>query len=673
MSSRKKNSVLIVDDERSSISALRNILNIEYTIYASSNGQDAIETAEEFLPDIILLDVMMPDMDGYDVITVLKKSDNTRDIPVIIITGLGNTDDEEKGLALGAADYITKPFHPAIVKLRVQNHIRLVERLRQQALMVKVSQNFLTGAYAVPLYSDTLRMVGEFMNIAAVLLYRFDEQNNTLFCQNEWINSKLKIETRIGDRVEIDEQLISAIKIMHNTLAAQPSDSSGNKNNLYFHSNDPLLKDILKSRGSHLENFITTPIYTKGRLSAVLIFLKDDSEWVWTENESDIAILVNSIFSGVFERDAMESQYSIVENSPNIVMSVSSDTGIQYINPAALELTGYSKSELMEKGLSAIFEANTLAEIREKHIPSSASGEAVLFEAEIRRKNGEKRILMISINPAEKNNFIIITRDLTEIRELENGLILSKEHAEYLSRAKSEFLSRMSHEMRTPMNAIMGLLQIAEIQGIPDSMKDFCNKIKTASYALLHLIDDVLDFSDMEYDVFKLSESVFDFNIMIRDILLAADDKASKKRQLINCSIDPQIPISLIGDEKRLKQVTLNLLGNAVKFSPEDGEINFNAYLQPAEDSKTDSDNETIIIKFEVTDNGVGISKEQQSRLFSVFEQGDGSISREHSGIGIGLALSKRIIEMLGGTIWVESELGKGAKFYFTCKLKKKK
>ena len=250
------------------------------------------------------------------------------------------------------------------------------------------------------------------------------------------------------------------------------------------------------------------------------------------------------------------------------------------------------------------------------------------------------------------------------IRETARKLETALEEAKAASRAKSNFLSNMSHEMRTPMNAIMGLLQIAEMQGMPDNMKDFSRKMNTASHSLMRLIDDVLDFSDIEYDVFKLSESLFDFNTMVRDVLLAADDKASKKRQLINCNIDAKIPVSLYGDEKRVRQVIHNLLGNAVKFSPEDGEINFNAFLESA-------DNGSVVVKFEVTDNGIGISPDHKSKLFSVFEQADGSLNREYSGIGIGLALSKRIADMLNGNIWVDSELGKGAKFYFTCRLRK--
>jgi len=180
----------------------------------------------------------------------------------------------------------------------------------------------------------------------------------------------------------------------------------------------------------------------------------------------------------------------------------------------------------------------------------------------------------------------------------------------------------------------------------------------------MRMIDDVLDVSDIEYGAFKLSNSTFDFNAMTRDLLREADNNAFKKRHLLNCRIDPSIPFMLSGDEKRLKQVINIFLSNAIKFTPENGEICFDA-------RKISEDDIMITIQIEVTDNGIGISKEQQDKIFTIFEQVDSSLTREHSGMGIGLTLSKRIIEMMGGNIWVESELGKGAKFYLTCKLRK--
>ena len=251
-------------------------------------------------------------------------------------------------------------------------------------------------------------------------------------------------------------------------------------------------------------------------------------------------------------------------------------------------------------------------------------------------------------------------------RRLENMMDVireAKELAEHSSRAKSEFLSRMSHEMRTPMNAIMGMMQLVKMKGVPDKVKNYFDEIGSASNQLLRHIDDVLDISGMEYGIFKLSDSVFNFRAMSRDVLQTAGHKASEKQQTLTFNIDPSIPASVKGDEKRLKQVITNLLANAVKFSPEHGKICFNANVY-------EKDNETITLQIEVIDNGIGISKEQHNKLFDIFEQVHGGSGRKHGGIGVGLALSRRIIEMMDGDIWVESEPDKGAKFVFTCKLK---
>jgi len=180
------------------------------------------------------------------------------------------------------------------------------------------------------------------------------------------------------------------------------------------------------------------------------------------------------------------------------------------------------------------------------------------------------------------------------------------------------------------------------------------------------MIEDVLDFSDMEGDTFRLSYSIFDIHTEIRDVLETAVANAGKKEQTLNYKIDPVIPNSISGDKNRLKQVIRILLSNAIKFTPEKGEISFNAH-------QVKEDNETITLKIEVADNGIGMSKQDQENLFSVFEQADTGYTREYGGIGAGLALSKRIVKMMDGIIDFESEPGKGSKFYFTCLLKKEK
>ena len=660
-SSDEKNSVLIVDDERANILALINILSSTYTVYASSDGRDALEIAETSLPDVILLDVLMPDMDGYEVITALKRSEKTRDIPVIFITGLDSSDAEEKGLALGAADYIPKPFHSAIVRLRIENQIKIVnhtqalsERLQQQALMTKISRCFLTDAHVDALYTDTLRVVGEFMGLAQVLLYKLEDDNNALVCQNEWKKSELGLATRVGEKLQLDAPLIS---FMHNLLENRESDAC-------LYSNDPRFNELALPFRQYFHNYIVTPIFVKGKARAILGFSKEEGGQAWSESETNLATLVSGIFSGVFERDAMERQFSLVERSPNLDLYISADGAVEYVNPAAVAVTGYPKSELIAGGLGLIIDAKTLADIQNKRIPEAMRDDAVLFETEISRKDGEKRILIASIFQTGKNNFGMTTSDITTIRALETDLAAAKERAEYLSRAKSEFLARMSHELRTPMNAIMGMAQIIKMRGIPDTIAGHFEKIDTASRHLLQMIDDVLDLSGMEYGMFKLSEAAFDLNEVFKEVLQKAEYNASAKGQTLTANLAPAMPTPLVGDAKRLKQVIDNILANAIKFTPEQGEISIGAGV-------ADEDAQTLTLWIEIADNGIGISQEQQKQLFVLFEQVDGGNTRKYGGIGIGLPLSKLIVEMMGGAIGVESELGQGARFMVTCKLKK--
>jgi signal transduction histidine kinase len=167
----------------------------------------------------------------------------------------------------------------------------------------------------------------------------------------------------------------------------------------------------------------------------------------------------------------------------------------------------------------------------------------------------------------------------------------------------------------------------------------------------------------MEGGTFRLTESVFSFQEMFSEVLNEVRYMASEKHQQFSYDLDPVIPPSLLGDCKRLSQVIINLLANAVKFTPEQGIIHFSACL-------LGKDNGSVMLKIEVTDNGIGISKEKQSNVFRVFEQGDGSMTRKYGGTGLGLAFSRRVVELMGGKIWVDSELGKGSKFIFTCKIR---
>jgi len=250
--------------------------------------------------------------------------------------------------------------------------------------------------------------------------------------------------------------------------------------------------------------------------------------------------------------------------------------------------------------------------------------------------------------------------------EIENERILtaSNSAAKKAGEIKSEFLSRMSHEMRTPMNAILGMTNIARNTKDAEK-KDFClGKIHSAGKHLLSVINDILDMSKIDSGKFKLNNFEFFIEKMVVDIGSILSFQVDEKNQNFIAEIGPGVPPSVIGDGHRLAQVISHLLSNSIKFTPDTGAIRLHITLdEEREDGYT--------LRVSVIDSGSGVLPEQRDRLFEAFEQGDGGITRKHGGIGLGLYLSKYIVELMGGRIWFESEPGSGAAFMFTANVKK--
>jgi PAS domain S-box-containing protein len=306
-----------------------------------------------------------------------------------------------------------------------------------------------------------------------------------------------------------------------------------------------------------------------------------------------------------------------------------------------------------------------------RHILDKTGKTPYDVEYRLLRKTGEYAYYRASGETIrDKNgNAVRVVGALMDITDTKNMLLdkdRQRAEAEAANRAKSTFLATMSHEIRTPMNAIIGMTTIGK--SASDSIrKDYCfMKIEDASNHLLGVINDILDMSKIEANKFELAPAEFELEKMLRRVVNVVNFRIDEKHQELSVDIDHSIPRTFIGDDQRIAQVITNLLGNAVKFTPEHGAINLTVRLAEKKDN-------LCTLQVSVSDTGIGISPEQQTKLFRSFEQAESSTTRKYGGTGLGLAISKNIVEMMGGSIWIQSEPGKGSTFTFTIQLERGK
>ncbi len=256
-----------------------------------------------------------------------------------------------------------------------------------------------------------------------------------------------------------------------------------------------------------------------------------------------------------------------------------------------------------------------------------------------------------------------ISRDITAQVEAEVALKKAQEEALQLAQVKSSFLAVMSHEIRTPMNGVIGCASLLSETPLNEEQQQLLQTIQSSGESLLVIINDILDFSKIDAGKMEFDHSPFDLRNLIEECLELFSKQVNEKGLEINYLLSPGLPLSLLGDASRIRQVINNLLGNAIKFT-EKGEVFVE--VTPIEINKENNHCELLVA---IKDTGIGIAKENQTQLFNAFSQADNSITRRYGGTGLGLAISKKIAEQMGGRLWLDSEINKGSTFYFSLKL----
>ncbi len=358
----------------------------------------------------------------------------------------------------------------------------------------------------------------------------------------------------------------------------------------------------------------------------------------------------------LYEEAQREKQYfeSLVFNSPVAVVVIDLEGIVTAWNPAAKELFGYARVEAIGQNVDDLVAPEETREKAVAYTQQSATGEMVHAITRRRRQDGslvDVELLAVPvIVDQEQEGTLVMYHDITELQR-------ARQEAEAANQAKSAFLATMSHEIRTPMNAVIGMTSLLLDTGLSAEQQEFVETIRTSGDALLTIINDILDFSKIEAGKMELESQPLDVRECVEEALDLVASRASEKGLDLGYLVGQDVPAAIYGDATRLRQVLVNLLSNGVKFT-EHGEVVVQV------DGKAVGPGE-YELHFAVRDTGIGIPPERMDRLFRSFSQVDASTTRRYGGTGLGLAISKRLCELMGGRMWVESAVDQGSTFHF--------
>jgi len=598
-------------------------------------------------------------------------------------------------------------FQQGVLVTADQSNVRPWTSYSTLVMLLAISMALLVlyHRFQVKTLEDQRRTAGELEEARALL----EEQNRTLEQRIVQRTADLAQATRVAER----EKLYSEALIQNSPVAIVSTDpaanvitwnpaaerlfgytaaEAGGRNLDELVANDPAIQPIKaeavvdnrKESGQVQVHTITQRTRQDGTLVDVEVWAVPVS--VEREEIRVLALYHDLTEIKRTEEALQESQRQladIINFMPDPVLVIDQEGKIIAWNRAIEEMTGVKAEAMLGKGdyeyalpfygerRPILIDLVTVPskELEQKYTAIRREGQVLVGETYVPQLKGSEAYLLATASTLRDSRGQVVgaieaIRDFTERKHMEEDLHQAKEAAEAATQAKSSFLATMSHEIRTPMNAIIGMSGLLMDTPLNADQRDFAETIRTSGDALLTIINDILDFSKMEAGKMDLEQQPFDLRECVESALDLMKLKASEKRLELACEIAGDVPPAITGDVTRLRQVLVNLLSNAVKFT-EQGEVVVTVERRGEVASSLQE------LHFTVRDTGIGIPADRLNRLFQAFSQIDASTTRKYGGTGLGLAVSKRLSEMMGGTMWVESEgiPGKGSAFHFTIRV----
>jgi PAS domain S-box-containing protein len=627
--------ILIVEDDKSvALVTSRMLQNMQYKITGIAASCEAtFKLIESDKPDLILMDIMIEGkMDGIETARLIKEK---YDIPVVYLTAYSDNESINRAKETDPFGYLIKPFNQADLKSTVEIALKKIEieqKLKENELWFRSTLNSIDDAVIA---TDPIGNI-KFLNGIAEKLSGFDS--------DEVKGKKL-------------EEIYKTIQdLTSEGFAYLLSEGSKNFKEAFFNNK------ILLNRYGHkipVEEKISTIKLSSGEIIGKVVTFRD----ITLKREAQLYVMT-----------AKDFYLDIFEKFPVLIWRANKNGQFNYFNNYWLQFTGREiDSEIGDRWFSGIHPEDREAF---ENLYKESFSKREKFETEIRLLGGDKEYHWIICfgNPLlglkkEFDGYIGVSLDITNRKILEEELKHAKLESDSSSKAKSNFISNISHEIRTPLNGIMGLADLLLDTNLDAEQLDFMDMLKQSSRTLLNLLNNLLDYSKIEDNKEKYNEEPFDLKSIAHEIVDPYKSVAKRNGISIDLEIDESLPNRMLGDGRKIQQILSNLISNAFKFT-EHGFVKLKIEKEKILEQQLPGKNKNMIVHFTISDSGIGIPPEKQELIFESFTQVDGSSTRKYSGSGLGLTIVKRLVEIMNGKIWLESQLGNGSDFHFVVGLK---